>query len=82
MKSGAYYLIDEMVDTFISHVLRYEVAKIDWTFDVSMVVTIKFSEAISVLDDVASFFVEVLVSYLRALKLCTLAPSLSTLNLS
>ena len=52
---GCYNLVDEVVDTSISDVLSYEGEKSDWTFNVSMVVTIKPIEAIFELDDVASF---------------------------
>ena len=48
-------MIDEVVDTSISDALSYEGAKSDWTFDVSVVVTIKLAEAVFKLDVATDF---------------------------
>ena len=49
--------IDEVVDTSID-ALSCEGAKSDWTFDVSIVVTIKLAKVVSILDVAANFLGE------------------------
>ena len=50
-------LVDEVVDTYTNE-LSCEGAKSDWTFDISILVTIKFVEAISELDVASNFLGE------------------------
>ena len=49
-EEGCYSLVDEVVVTSINDVLSCVGEKSDWTFEVSIVVTIKLAEAIYKLD--------------------------------